>query len=457
MTDRLPQVFPLTCALGEFAARPGDIPDLALQTARIGLTDAIGVMLAGRSEPVLRALYTTLDVERSAEATGLVQVLGTKERARALDAALLNGTAAHALAMDDVAAGCHPSSMLMAALVCQAQLSGHGGLDILRAYVVGYEILAELAGREPDALHRSGWHPSAVLGPVAVAGAVAHLMGLDGEACAHALGMAASMTGELVANFGTGAKPLHIGRAAQAGLLAARMAAAGVTAAQDALESKTGLLSAISPSGRVDLTREPACLNDLWHITRSGISIKQYPVCYSTHRVVDAAITVAGLPGFAVENIQRIEVSIGATQAWMARHHRPLSVPEAKYSVEFAVASGLIARAAGFAQLNDTFIQSEAVQRLIGATDLALSDDVSEEDAVFSPFDHVAVQLTDGARYDSGPVRYARGNAKLAMTDVERHRKFVDCARHGGYAEPEALWSRLESLATLNCLEDLFV
>lgn len=437
----------LTRSLGEFAAGFRSAPAAATATALTGITDAVGLMLAAAHEPVVRAIEAGF--AGPAPASGRASLLLSGRYARVEDAALLNAVAAHAFAMDDVAAGCHPSAILMPALLAQAEAIGASGERMLRAYVVGYEILAELAEREPDALHATGWHPTGVLGPVAVAGAVANLQQLDAEQCTRALAIAASMSGGLIANFGTQAKALHAGRTAQAGVLAARWAAAGVTASIDALESATGLLPTLSPAGRVDLDTPFARDADALRIVSEGLSIKKYPVCYSTHRVVDAAASVARQPGFAADAIERVQVRIGSKQAWMARNHTPQTPLEAKYSVEFAVAAGLLTGDAGFAQLEPAFIRSAAVQRLMAVVELALDERANPEDPIFGPDDRVVVHLRGGTVLDSGDVRYARGHARLPLTEPDLRRKFLACVASGARGDGQALYSRLRALPHL--------
>lgn len=437
----------LTAQLAAFVAGLDRVPDAAIAIARTGVVDALGTLLAARREPVVAAVRAT-----AAAPPGPCSVLLAPGAATAADAALVNATAAHAYAMDDVAAGCHPSAVLMPVVLALAEETRAGGAALFAAYVAGFEVLAELAAREPDSLHDTGWHPTGLLGPVAAAAAAARLLGLPAAACAHALGIAASMSGGLQGNFGTQTKALHAGRAAQAGVTAARLAAAGVSAAHHALEGPKGLLATISPAGRVRLDGPIGCAPGRLRIVNDGLSIKKYPMCYTAHRVIDAALDIAGQPGFDAAAVRGIEVGIGRRQAAMAHHTRPRDALEAKYSVEFAVAGALAAGAAGFAQLDAGFVASPRVQALIGVTRRDLRDDASDDDPVFSIADRVRVWMADGRALDSGEVRHARGHARLPVGNAELERKFVDCARHGGVARPEAL---AKALAGIDAADDL--
>ena len=466
----------LTAALGELAADPGVIDAEAIDAARVGFADAVGMMVLGASEAAVGALidwigpddlagYPSASLNTPARdlsstrpgfdaaltrrhSVSSASVLLTAGLARADEAALINATAAHAWALDDVGWGCHPSALLMPALLAQGELQGASGINVLRAGVVGCEVLAELAAREPDPLHRTGWQPASMLGPIAVAAAVASLMRLDSRRSAHAIGIAASAGGGLVANFGTPTKALHVGRASAAGLLAAQLAARGVTASIDALERETGLLRTLSPAGRVDTGPGLRRTAGRWRIVDEGLCLKRHPVCYALHRVVDAAIDVGGLPQFDARSVLGIEITLGATQSWMAPHQQPTSTLQARYSAEFAAVSGLLARAAGFEQLRDSFIESEAVTTLISRCRRVTRDERSSEDPVFSPADRVRVELANGVVLDSGEVAYAKGHARRPLSGAEREAKFRECVS-SRVADPAPLLEVLDGLAGL--------
>lgn len=440
---------PLTRALGEFAAGGPTLSDAALAYARDGIVDAIGLVIHARAEPVVQALR-----ELSPSAGGESSVLLSAGRADAATAATLNATAAHAYALDDVAWGCHPSAMLWPALQAVGESVDASGQALLRAWVVGYEVLGELASREPGSLHGSGWHPSGLLGPIAVAAAVANLQRLDAATAAAAVANAASMGGGIGANFGTPIKALHAGRAAGAGVLACALARRGLAGSADALERPGGFLDTISPSGRVDLRTPMALAGGALRIEREGISLKRYPLCYSLHRVADAAIGLARAHRLDPAAIERVEISLGVRQLKMAPHRQPGTAMQARYSAPFAAASGLVARAAGFAQLEPAFYGSEPVRRLIERTELVELDAPNPADPVFAPADRVRVRLRDGSWLDSGEVTHPRGHARNPLDGAQRRDKFVDCVA-GRVREPGALFERLQGIGSLRSVREI--
>jgi len=442
----------LTAALADFvvgmAERP--VPDAAAAVVRTGFIDTIATMLAGRDEPVVGVVRGFVAAQAGpAGPEHRARVLLGAETARARDAALINGTAGHALDYDDVALAGHPSTVLVPAVIAVAEQCGASGLDALRAYVAGYEVWAELIGRDPDAHHLKGWHPTGVFGTVAAAAATALLLRYDRALTQRTLAIAASMSAGLVANFGTMTKPFHAGQAAAHGIDAAMLARAGLTAAPDALEHHAGFLAALSPHNRVDRASPLPPLGERLRITESGLSIKKYPVCYATHRVIDAVLDLAQAHDLAPQDIERVDATIGVAQASMLRNARPQTALEAKFSLQFAVASALTARAVGLAQLDDGFVRQPQVQALFDRLRIDTVDTEGPLGPAFARSDRVGITLRDGRRLDSGEVAFARGDAHRPLAPEQLRDKFLDCARSVRFPQPERLFEQLSALQSL--------
>jgi aconitate decarboxylase len=418
-----------------------NIPAPAVDTAKRGFIDCVGVMFAGREEPVVRVLRETFSFPVSTDS----KILFDKGQTSSPEAALINATAGHALDYDDVAIDGHPSVVLVPALLAEGERLGASGRELIAAYVAGYETWGELASRDADKHHGKGWHPSAVFGAVAAAAAGARLAKLDAGKTAHALAAAASMAGGLTANFGSMMKPLQVARAAQSGLIAARLAAQGFSASPDALEHRGGFLNAFSPAGRV---RTDGAIAD-WHILKNGLNIKRYPVCYALHRSIDGLL---GLKSKIDANkIKEIELSIGRLQAGMLRHSRPQNALDAKFSAEFAAASAVVAGRVGLAELSDSFVRSAPVQQMLGKVKVRTVDDPDPDDPLFSRSDSVRVALNDGTVLAGEPVTHALGHAHNPLGMEELRLKFDDCV---GDALPAprraALFERLSGIEVLS-------
>jgi len=336
----------LTQDLGRFVANVSfeRLPAEAADVARIGFIDCIATMIAGARDPAPQLLRKALQ-----PGGGDATLYFTGEHAPAPEAAWVNGTAGHALDYDDVASlRGHPSTVLVPAILAEGEALGVSGRDMLAAYVAGYETWAELAWRDPGHHHRKGWHPTGIFGPIGAA----------------ALALAASQSSGVMANFGTMTKPFHAGRSAHSGLIAARLAEIGFTASPDALEHPQGFLSAVSPAGEVDRESRADTLGKQWRIVKYRLGIKKYPACYCTHRALDAMLELLAHRPIKAEEIARIVVSLSDTHSLILRNHRPQTGLEAKFSMEFAMATAVIVRRAGLAEYSDSFVRRSDVQDL---------------------------------------------------------------------------------------------
>ncbi len=419
----------LTRELASFVASldPASVPAEARRTVRRGMADCMGVLFAGRDEAVVGHALSLTTPGSQGEAPLLVD----RGWASAADAALVNATAAHALDYDDTGLDGHPSVVLAPAVLAEAQRVRASWADAIAAYVAGYEVWAELIARDADKHHGKGWHPTAVFGTVACAAVGARLRGLSTEPCGHALGIAASMAAGLVANFGSMSKPLQVGLAARNGLLAAGLAARGVTAAPDVLESPRGFLAALSPAGRVRLDG-PVQAGAPWQIVCQGLNIKRYPVCYALHRAVDAALGLHPRLLAEGEPIEHVHLAMGRLQVAMLRASRPVTGLDAKFSAEFAMACTLLRGRLGLAELRDDVVNAPELQALLRRVQVHALDTQDAQEPLFSPADLLRVQLRDGRWLDADPVYRPLGHATRPIDDASLRAKFDDC---GGAAD----------------------
>jgi 2-methylcitrate dehydratase PrpD len=434
---------PLTRDLAAFCAalRDEDVPPEALAFIRIGFTDCVATLAAGRHDPVTRALRAAV-----APAPGECDLLLGLGTAGAPDAALLNATAAHALDFDDAAQKGHLSTVLVPAILAEAQRLGSSGRRMATAYAAGYEAWAELLRREADHYHNASWHPTGVFGPIAAAAACGVLRGLDAARMTHALAIAASQAGGLIASFGSMTKPLHAGRAAQAGLLAARLAEAGFTGAPDALENPKGLMRGISPGGRVDL-EAPVAAGRPWQLPRGGLNVKKYPLCFATHRALDGMLDLLAERRVAPEEVERVTVTISRRNRSTLRYAAPRTGLEAKFSMQFAMACALLAGRVGLPELEDAFVQRPEVQALMRRVEVLPEDREAHDRAGEAPEDIVAVELRDGTRLRRA-VDYVRGGPEKPLRPGELAAKFEACLAAGGISAPAR--PLFEALSTID-------
>lgn len=443
---------PLTQDLAHFVAtlRYADLPAHALPYIRIGFTDSFATLVAGRFGDEARMLRQALE-----PAPGPCRLLIDQGTARAHEAAWINATAAHALDYDDAAQRGHISVVVVPAVLAEAQALNLDGRRMAVAYAAGYETWAELMRREPDHYHNRSWHPTGAFGPLAAAAACASLRGLDSERTGHALAIAASHSAGLIANFGTMTKPHHAGRAAQAGVVAARLAQLGYTGATDALENPKGLMLGLSPRGRVDL-QSPVQAGRDWKLPVGGVNVKKYPTCFATHRALDGILSLLMEHPVEPQRVARIAVTISRRNRSTLRFSVPQTVLEAKFSMEFAMASAVLAGRCGLLELSDEFLQRQQLRALMPRVHV-LADD--REDATRpgeAPQDVVQLETVDGLCHTRA-VDYVRGGPEHPLASGELFDKFASCLAFGALSAPaRPLYDALMELDTLPSTEALY-
>jgi len=428
-------------------------PSDARVRASVAVLDTIGVTLAGVTEPASRIVRTAL-----APAEPGCVVWGTGQRSTAPDAALANGTAAHALDYDDMCfvSLAHPSAPLVPALVAAAEIALASGRDALDAYVVGFEIEARL-GRVMNPRHyQRGWHNTSTLGTIGAAAAASRLLGLSVDAAAHAIAIAASEASGLKENFGSMVKPLHAGLAARNGVLAAMLAQSGMTASAQALDGPQGFLHAMDAE-RNDLVRETADLGERWEILDTGITVKLYPSCAGTHPTLDALLDLRARERFTADDIDRIDIGVDAIVPTILIYERPANALEAKFSMPFCAAAAVVFGQVAIDTFDDDRIRDARVLALMEKVSMRVDPEVGKGAPALTEA-RVHVHLKNG-RTLSQDAHGARGYPERPASDAELDAKFMACATQVFSKEKAAQvleWlRRFESLYDLLGLADL--
>ena len=421
---------PLTRELGRFIAlaRFLHLPLAALPPIRVAFADTICVAIAGAAEAAPSTLTSML-----APHAGRSTLLGQMGTADALDAAWINGTSAHALDFDDIAErGGHVSAVLVPAILAEAEALGATGQQMVLAYAVGFETIAEIVRRDADQHHDKGWHPTPVFGAIGAAAACASLRGLDAAQSTMAIAIGASQSSGVMSNVGTMTKPLHAGLAAHSGVASARLAAAGFTGAPDALEHPAGFLAAVSPAGRIDV-ESATVAGSTWQICGSNrLSVKKYPLCFFAHRAVDGLLDLLQSRRVPADEVKRVTVSIGKPNAAVLRYHLPQTGLEAKFSMEFAVACGIAAGRLSLAEFTDAFVLRDDVQRLMKRVVVDANPKEDPQKPGYAPYDRVVIETRSGATLDSGPITQLRGSADIPLRQEELWQKFDGCIQAAG-------------------------
>jgi len=309
---------------------------------------------------------------------------------------------------------------------------------------------------EPGALHERGFHPTAIWGTLAAAAACARLNHLNAEETTNAIAIAASLAAGTVANFGTMTKSLHAGRTAQSGVLAARLAKSGFTASPDALEHKAGFMQAHTHAGNPAVTRGDWGLGSDWRLPKMGINIKRYPMCYGTHRAIDAMLDLAQEHNLQPDAIDEIHVRMGDAQDLMLRNREPKTALEAKFSMEFAMASALIARKVSLKELDDGFVRRDDIVETMRKVTRSTTPERLADFPPFAPDDRLSIRLKSGETIAHEPVVRPKGHWQKPLSEAELREKFLDCTEGRlGRKRAEALFEKLNNLEDVASLREL--
>ncbi|WP_456749167.1 MmgE/PrpD family protein [Bradyrhizobium sp. USDA 4341] len=310
--------------------RDADLDARAVTVAKQCMLDWFGVTLAGLNEAVARILRD----EVAENSRGRSSIVGSTFACAPADAALVNGTTSHALDYDDVhpLVG-HPTAAILPAALAVGESEGRSGMDVLRAFIAGYEAAAFVGALVMPSHYARGFHSTATLGSFGAAAAAGILMNLDDAQMAIAFGLAGTQAAGLKSMFGTMAKPFHAGRAAANGVLAARLAARGLTANPGVLEVEQGFVATQSDGLAADEPRLP----------RPGSTIvktlfKYHAACYLTHSTIEAVSALRHQLSLNGEDVAAIDVHVPSGHLSVCNIPAPRTGLESKFSLRHAAA-----------------------------------------------------------------------------------------------------------------------
>lgn len=375
-------------------------------------------------------------------------MLGAPATIRA--AALINGTASHIVEVDDIfrEAIYHPGAPTIAAALALAQARQVSGVAFLRAVVVGYEVSTRI-GAAMGRAHYRYWHNTGTIGCFGSAAAAAELLGLDESRFAHALATVATFAAGLQQAFrmDSMSKPLHAGRAAEAGVLAALAAAEGVTGSLDILEGDAGLGRAMSDGP--DWQKAVATLGQDFHITR--ITFKNHACCGHTFAPIDGVLALQSQHGVRPDDIERIDIGTYKAALEVAGYDNPQTPAEARFSVKYTVASALIHGSVRLAAFEPARMADAPTRSLMKRIALGVDPEL---DAAFPGrrAARIRMHLRDGrVLAHLQPTR--KGDPEQALTDIELEQKFLELAAPVlGQAAAAALLDRLKRIDTVDAL-----
>lgn len=448
MTDRTTGVSASQAlALAAVSARRDGLPRGALHSTKRAVIDWLAVAIAAADSHIVAAL-----VESACAGDGPCRVVGRSERTTMPTAALINGTAAHTLELDDIYAPgfFHPGAPVIAAALAAAERRGASGTTLLSGIALGYEVGNRIAS-DLGPRHYERFHTTGTVGAIAAAAAAGTVLCLDEPELTSALGLAATMAAGLQQTLrsASAAKPLHAGHAAQAGSIAALAAQRGVVGAPDALDGEIGLGVTMGDGPSWDHARHRFGPEFLIEKT----TVKTYPCCGHTFAAIDAARQLHGT-GIQVKDVSAITVETYAQAARIAGIVEPRTSEEAKFSLAFTVAAALRDGSVGLASFDP--------RRL---TDSALKDLSARVTVRDSPEFSLRAPTERGARVDvtlhsgesvSATVPDRSGSPSNPVSDRQLEQKFLSLTgRRAGHEHARRLLGDLCRLEELPNVRDL--
>lgn len=343
-----------------------DLPAAAMAAAKVSILDALAVSIAGTRSRTGQSAINAFANGSGGSAT----VMGTRFTAHPSLAALVNGTLGHALDFDDVWADDdgvvawrgHPTVCVLPAVLAAAEAEGCDGATALLAFIIGVEIAGKLGTVFGPHLGRAGFHPTAIVGTLGAAAAVARVLKMEPSRVPIMLGIAATAASGLARNFGTDTKPFHAGLAAQGGVQAALLAREGFGANAEAV---TDFIRIHSGPAEAESLRVLDTLGKVWDIVAPGLSIKKYPCCRFGHLPLDATLMLVAQERFAASDVESFTIRIqpGADTALI--YKEPDTGLEGKFSMEYALGAALLDGQVTLASFTDAMVRRPAVRAIM--------------------------------------------------------------------------------------------
>ena len=432
-----------TGILAQYAAtlRYEDIPVDVINRAKQCIADTIAVIIFGYELPWSRMVVRF--AEKNAPG-GSSRILGPGgARVHAPAAALANGALAHAFEMDNLtwpSSGVHPGATLLAPALALGQERGIGGRELIAAVVAGAEVMIRIGRATGHRNESRGFHAPGTTGPFGGAVACGRLLGLDAEGMRNALGVAGSLACGLMefARAGNGAmvKRLHLGRAAESGVLAASLAAEGFRAPASVLEGEFGFLRVFC--GEFDRAALTHGLGEAY-ATRS-ITLKRFPCHITAHTSVQAILDIRAEHGYAAADVESIHIAGNDKMAGVNNISSPADIMMAQYSIPFCVALAHLRDPHDPRSFDETAVGDPQIKALAQRVKITVADERPTPLAAA-----VSVTLRDG-RVLTRTVTDFKGTPEHPLTQRELREKFLMLTRHCAADNMREVFDRLQGL-----------
>ena len=446
MTSQLPTTSVAeTLADKIVALKAGTLPAGTRRKCEDLLIDVVGLCVTARNEDYVGSALAGWDDD------GPCTAIGHKRTLNASGAAFVNGTAAHGEDFDDTFEGgpVHAGAVIVPAVLAACERHNPDGRMALIGIAVGTEVLCRLSLVVPKAVHKAGFHPTAIFGAMGAAAGVGAALGLNARQIVDALGIAGSMAGGIIEYLAEGAwtKRLHAGWAAQSGIRAALLARQGFVGPRTVLEGVHGLFHGFAHTTNGDYEALTGDFGTRW--VTDTLAFKSYPCGTMAQPYIDCARRLAAR-GVKAEDIKEIvcEVAEGTVhRLWepLADKQRPRNGYSAKFATPYLLATGFVHGGVGLGAFTEAAIQDARVLALAAKVKFVIDPQNPYPNNYTG---HIRAAMKDGSVIEERQP-YLRGGAQEPLTRQDVTDKFALNAQHGG-------WTRTQSDATLKLLAGLY-
>lgn len=431
---------------------PTDIKNKAITH----IIDGIAVMLAGSRTECAKKL---VDFVHESGGNPSSTLLGFDFKSCPSEAALVNGTSGHSDDYDDTQLSTspdriyglltHPTVPVLAAALAVGETVGCSGKDFLEAFIAGFEVECKLAEAVNPEHYKRGFHTTGTIGAFGASAASSKLLELGEEEMRHALGITASMSSGIRANFGTMTKPLHAGMAASHGVVACMLAKRGFTADRNSLDGQWGFMNILGNG--CDSEKIIGKLGNPYTIVYPGASIKMYPCGSLAQPSMDTLLDIVLDEALKPEGVREIRLRAGHNILEPLRYKRPTNEFQAKFSLQFGLACVLTKRRAGLREYTTEVVNSQELREVMGKVTTLFDSEVASmgTDRMRSI---VEVELQDG-RIIRRLADTARGTPEKPLKDSELADKFRECSSF--VLEEKDIERVLKTLRTINDVSDI--
>lgn len=410
-------------AIASACAKPV-LSNNARELARDAILDTLACMVAGRDDDSTQSVATAF--ARYNAGGGALLITGSA--ASPMLAAMINGTAAHALDFDDnfLPGMSHASAVIVPAIMALADMEKTAGASLIDAYLAGLQAQALVGEGLGQAHYTAGWHGTSTVGSIGTAIAAAYMQGLDVEATAQAITIAASFASGTKGQFGTLIKPFHAGMAARNAVEAALLAKAGMQARSNILEGEQGIHELFAGDPRLGWNIEDILIDRLHVIETAGVMPKRHPCCGSTHMIVDGLLDLQAEHGFGAEDIVAVDALVGIANYRNLAYTQPTDQMQARFSMQYCVARAV---RQGYLALADFTPEAVGAFRDDPLLDVIVmrSYSAEQERASAEKLPHVATVTLKNGHVLQASRSFAVGTLQQPFSADDRARKFLDC------------------------------